>query len=148
MVSGPVQVLTRYHEKDITRIRSHVYGKKSKWTESVTVYDASSLYFYCLGYAMPSGKDAMVVNKKLFDQKRIAKFSKDILEAKVLGFAQVDIEIPNEVYDEFSEIVPLFVVHEILDRDISEEMKIYKEKTGRKTVNLFHWSVKLQNLFS
>ena len=29
---------------------------------------------------------------------------------------------------------PLFVVQEILDCDILEEMKIYKEKTGRKTV--------------
>ena len=29
---------------------------------------------------------------------------------------------------------PLFVVQKILDCDIPEEMKIYKEKTGRKTV--------------
>ena len=29
---------------------------------------------------------------------------------------------------------PLFVVQEIPDRDIHEEMKICKEKTGRKTV--------------
>ena len=40
---------------------------------------------------MSSGKDTLVVNKKLFDQKQIAKFSKDILKVKVLGFAQVDI---------------------------------------------------------
>ena len=30
MVGGPAQVFTRYHEKDITRIRSHVYGEKNK----------------------------------------------------------------------------------------------------------------------
>ena len=30
MVVGPAQVFTRYHEKDITRIRSHVHGEKSK----------------------------------------------------------------------------------------------------------------------
>ena len=29
MVGGPAQVLTRYHEKDITRIRSNVYGEKT-----------------------------------------------------------------------------------------------------------------------
>ena len=29
---------------------------------------------------------------------------------------------------------PLFVVQEIPDRNIPEEMKIYKEKTGRKIV--------------
>ena len=30
MVGGTAQVFTRYHEKNITRIRSHVYGEKSK----------------------------------------------------------------------------------------------------------------------
>ena len=32
-------------------------------------------------------------------------------------------------------MAPLFIVQEILYRDIPEEMKIYKEKTSRKTVN-------------
>ena len=32
MVGGPVQVFTRYHEKDIKHIRSRVYGEKSKLT--------------------------------------------------------------------------------------------------------------------
>ena len=83
---------------------------------------------------MPCGKDTLVVNKKPFDQKRIAKFSKDVLKGNVFGFAQVDIEVPDELYDKFSEMSPLFVVQEILDCSIPEEMKIYKEKTGRKTV--------------
>ena len=83
---------------------------------------------------MPCGKETLIVNNKLFDQKRFAKFSKDDSKEKVFGFAQVDIEVPDELYDKFSEVVPLFVVQEIPDRDIPEEMKIYKEKTGRKTV--------------
>ena len=32
MFGGPVQVFTRYHEKDITDIRSRVHGEKSKLT--------------------------------------------------------------------------------------------------------------------
>ena len=52
----------------------------------------------------------------------------------VFGFAQVDIEVPDKFYDKFSEMAPLFVVQEIPDCDIPEEMKIYKEKTGQKTV--------------
>ena len=134
MVGGPAQVFTRYYEKDITCIRSHVYGEKSKLTKGVIGYDANSLYLYCSGDVMPCGKDTLIVNKKPFDQKRIAKFSRDVLKGKVFGFAQVDIEVPDELYDKFSEVVPLFVVQEIPDRDIPEEMKIYKEKTGRKTV--------------
>ena len=31
-------------------------------------------------------------------------------------------------------MAPLFVVQEIPDRDIPEEMKIYKKRTGRKTM--------------
>ena len=111
-----------------------MYGEKSKLTKSVMGYDANSLYLYCSGAVMPCGKDMLIVNKKPFDQKRIAKFSKDVLKGKVFGFAQVDIEVPDELHDMFGEMSPLFVVQEILDRYIPEEMKIYKEKTGRKTV--------------
>ena len=134
MVGGPAQVFTRYHEKVITRIRSHVYGEKSKLTRDIIGYDANSLYLYFSGDVMPCGKDTLVVNKKPFDQKRIARFSKDILKEKVFGFTQVDIEVPDELHDKFSEMSPLFVVQEIPDRDIPDEIKIYKEKTGRKTV--------------
>ena len=47
---------------------------------------------------------------------------------------QVGIEVPDEFYDKFSEMAPLFVVQEILDRDILEKMKVFKEKNGWKTV--------------
>ena len=68
MVGGPAHVFTRYHEKDITRIRSHVYGEKSKLTKGVIGYDANSLYLYCSGDIMPCVKDTLVINKKPFDQ--------------------------------------------------------------------------------
>ena len=72
MVEGPVQVLLRYHEKDITRIRPHVYGEKSKLTKGAIGYDANSLYLYRSGNVLPCG--TLVLNKKPFDQKRIVKF--------------------------------------------------------------------------
>ena len=73
---------------------------------------------------MPCSKDKLVVNEKPFDQKRIAKFSKDVLKGKVFGFTQVDIEVPDELYEKFSEMAPLFVVQEILDCNILKEMNI------------------------
>ena len=94
--------------------------------------DANALYLYCSGDVVPCGKDTLVVNKKLFDQKRIVKFSRNVLKGKAFGFAQVDIEVPDELYDKFSEMSPLFFVPEIPDRDIPKEMKIYEYKTGRK----------------
>ena len=111
-----------------------MYGEKSKLTKDVMGYDANGLYLYCSGDLMSCGKDTVVVNKKPLDQKRIAKFSKDVLKGKVFGLAQVDIEVPDELYDKFSDMAPVFVVQEIPDCDIPDEMKTYKEKTGRKTV--------------
>ena len=67
MVGGPTQVLTRYHEKDTTRIRCYVYGEKRKLTKSIIGYDANALYLYCSRDVMPCGKDTLVVNEKLFD---------------------------------------------------------------------------------
>ena len=62
MVGGPAQVFTRYHEKDITRIRSHVYEGKSKLTKGVIGYEANALYLYCSDDVMLCGKDTLVVN--------------------------------------------------------------------------------------
>ena len=47
---------------------------------------------------------------------------------------QVDIEVPDEVYNNFREMAPMFVVQEICDHDIPEEIQMYKEKSDRKTV--------------
>ena len=110
MVGGPAQVFTRYHERVITRIRSHVYGEKSKLTKGVIGFDANSLYLYCSGDVMLCGKGRLLVNKKPFDQKRIVKFSKGVLKQKVFGFVQVDIEVSDELYDKFSEMAPVLVV--------------------------------------
>ena len=92
-----------------------MYEEKTKWSKGVNKigYDANSLYLYCSGDEMPCGKDTLVVNKKPFDQKRIAKFSKDVLKRKVFGFVQVDIEVPDKLYDRFSEMSPLFVNQEM-----------------------------------
>ena len=83
---------------------------------------------------MPCGKDTLVVNEKPFDQKGIAKFFKDVLKGKALGFAQIDIGVTEEIYGKFSEMAPLFVVQEISDCNVSKEMNICKDTTGRKTI--------------
>ena len=101
MVGGPVQVFTRYYEKDITRIRSHVYEEKRKFTRGIIVYGANSSFVYSSGNVMLCSKDRLVVNKKPFHKIRIVKFSKDVLKGKVIGFAQVDIEVPDKLYDKF-----------------------------------------------
>ena len=71
MVGEPAHVFTRCHEKDIARIKSHVYGKNRKLTKGVIGYDANGSYLYSSGDVMPCVKDTLVANKKPFDQKRI-----------------------------------------------------------------------------
>ena len=92
IVGWPAQAFTRYHEKDITRIRPHVYGEKRKLTKSLIAYDANSLYLYYSDEVMPCGKETLVVNKKLFDQKRITNF---FLEEQFLGLRRLTLKYPT-----------------------------------------------------
>ena len=108
--------------------------KKANGRKKIIGYDANSLYLYCSGDVMPCGKETLIVNEKSFDQKRIAKLSQGVLEGKGFGFALVDIEGTDELYEKLSEIVPLLFVQEIPEFNIPEEISIYKEKTGRKTI--------------
>ena len=133
MIGGPAIVFCRYHEKDVTRIRSHIYTN-GKLCKKLIGYDANSLYLYCSGLDMPCGKETLIINKKPYVEKHIKKFCKTVLNDTLFGFAQVDIEVPDELYEKFSEMSPLFVVREIPDECIPEYMKKYKKATGRKTV--------------
>lgn len=133
MVGGPAQFYTGYRGKEIKRIRKKQWRKK-KFTKGVIGYDANALYLYCSGNVMPCRKDTLVVKETPFDQKRIAKCSTDVLEQKVFEVAHADIELPDELYNKFIEMAPVFVVQEISDYNVPKGMKIYKEKSGRKTI--------------
>ena len=132
MVGGTAQVFTRYHEKDVTYIRSHI--ERAKKCKKFIGYDANALYLYCSGDVMLCAKDKLTVIKKPYDEVQIQTFEKNVLENKFFGFAQVDIEVPHNLKDKFSEMPPLFVVDEIPDNCIPEEMKLYTKLTGRKTI--------------
>ena len=132
MAGGPAQVFTRYHGKDVTYIRSHI--GREKLCKKIIGYDANALYLYCSGDVMPCGKDKLTVIEKRYDKTQIQTFERNVLEDKFFGFAQVDIEVPHNLKDKFSEMPPLFVANEIPDNCIPEEMKLYKKVTGRKTI--------------
>ena len=128
MVGGPTEVFTRYHEKDVT------YIEREKLCKKVIGYDANALYLYCSGDVMPCGKDKLTVSEKPYDKLQIQTFERNVLEDKFFGFAQVVIEVPHNLKEKFSEMPLLFVVDEIPDNCIPEEMKLYKKLTGRKTI--------------
>ena len=89
---GQCKFLQAIMKKTSKRIRSHVYEKKSKLTKGVIGYDANALCLYCSGDVMPCGKDTLVVNKNPFDQKRIAKLSKDVLKGNFLGLHRLTLK--------------------------------------------------------
>ena len=133
MIGGPSIVFCRYHEKNITNIRSHLYTNP-KPCQKIIGYDANSLYLYCMGQDMPCGKEELIMYEEPYDIEHINQFNQAVKNSELFGFAQVDIKVPDKLYDKFSEMSPLFVTDGVGDKQIPKYMEDYKEKTGRKTI--------------
>ena len=130
MVGGPAIVFTRYHKSGKTRIRAHIYGRNGKKCRTILGYDANALYLYCSGQVMPCGKERLEQVSSPKSKRTIERLNNKVLNDSLFGFAQVDIEVPEELYDKFSEMAPLFVVGEI--SEVPEYMKQYQKDTGRE----------------
>ena len=131
MVGGPAIVFCRYHKRGKTKIRSHIYGRKGKKCKCILGYDANALYLYCSGQLMPLGKEKLVKVQNPTSQRNIERFNKKVLNDSLFGFAQVDIEVPEELKDRFSEMAPRFLLW-IKITEVPKYMEKYREETGRK----------------
>jgi hypothetical protein len=100
----------------------------------VVGYDENSLYLYCSGQDMPCGKEQYIEVEEPTNPEFIEKICKNILDDKLFGFCQVDIQVPKHLKEKFSEFSPLFVVDTIPEELVPEHMKKYQEDTGRKTL--------------
>jgi hypothetical protein len=65
----------------------------------------------------PTGKHEHILNCNLDQSKE------DILNDKLFGFVQVDIETPIHLKEKFSEMCPIFMNAEIKFEDIGEYMQ-------------------------
>ena len=80
---------------------------------------------------MPCGKEEYVETslkescKELCDQ---------VLRGELFGFLQVDIHVPDELIDKFSEFCLLFIVDTIPNKLIPRHMHEYQESTGQKAI--------------
>ena len=153
MIGGPSIVFCRHAEARVSKIRSHIYrgseaGAKlradAKTCRSVHGLDANSLYLFCSGQEMPCGKE------KVFkcNPGEKDKLIQNVLNDKLFGFFQVDIEVPErqrsrgeaqsgeaeQLREHFSEFSPLFVISEVPEDQIPQHMKDYKINTGRKMI--------------
>ena len=148
MIGGPSIVFCRYAEAGVSQIRSHIYsdseaGAKAlrpeqsselrayaKTCRAVLGLDANSLYLFCSGQEMPCGKE------KVFqaNPEEKDKLIQNVLNDKLFGFFQVDIEVPEQLLDKFSEFSPLFILSEVRENQIPQHMQDYKINTGRKKI--------------
>ena len=130
MIGGPSIVFCRYAEAGVSKIRSHIYSEKAKTCRSVHGLDWNSLYLFCSGQEMPCGKEK-VFKCNPEEQDEIIQ---NVLNDKLFGFFEVDIEVPEQKRKRFSEFCPLFVISEVPEDKIPQHMKDYKINTGRKMI--------------
>ena len=138
MIGGPSVVFCRYAEAGVSKIRSHIYSDSgaganqadAKTCRAVQGLDANSLYLFCSGQEMPCGKE------KVFhcDPEERDEIIQNVLNDKLFGFFEVDIEVPEQKRKRFSEFCPLFVISEVPEDQIPQHMKDYKINTGRKMI--------------
>ena len=135
MIGGPSIVFCRHAEAGVSKIRSHIYRgsdreEDAKTCRSVQGLDANSLYLFCSGQEMPCGKE------KVFhcDPEERDEIIQNVLNDKLFGFFEVDIEVPEQKRKRFSEFCPLFVISEVPEDQIPQHMKDYKINTGRKMI--------------
>ena len=147
MIGGPSIVFCRYAEAGVSKIRSHIYSEKAKTCRSVHGLDSNSLYLFCSGQEMPCGKEKVFkCNTEAKPEQRPKGRSKalssaeqdeiiqNVLNDKLFGFFEVDIEVPEQKRKRFSEFCPLFVISEVPEDQIPQHMKDYKINTGRKMI--------------
>ena len=137
MIGGPSIVFCRHAEAGVSKIRSHIY-EDAKACRSVLGLDANSLYLFCSGQEMPCGKEKVFKcnpeAKPEQSSEEQDEIIQNVLNDKLFGFFEVDIEVPEQKRKRFWEFCPLFVISEVPEDQIPQHMKDYKINTGRKMI--------------
>ena len=129
VVGGPSLVFTRKHVAGETRIRSHQY-EDAKVCRRILGYDANSLYPSTMMKEMPCGPGYV---KSYDNPEAYARvFPQFLWTEEWFGFAEVDIEVPEELWPEFEEFPPLFINRGVPDSEVPQHMHDYLQQSGRK----------------
>ena len=104
VVGGPSLVFTREHEVGVTKIRSHRIAEP-RFCKNIVGYDANALYLSTMLRDMPCGKGRVVHYN---NEAAAPILTQRLKEEKWFGFAEVDIEIPKNLYPKFEEMCPFF----------------------------------------
>ena len=129
VVGGPSLVFTRKHVAGETRIRSHQY-EDARLCRRILGYDANSLYPSTMMKEMPCGPGYV---KSYDNPEAYARvFPQFLWTEEWFGFAEVDIEVPEELWPEFEEFPPLFINRGVPDSAVPQHMHNYLQQSGRK----------------
>ena len=129
VVGGPSLVFTRRHVAGETRIRSHQY-EDARLCRRILGYNANSLYPSTMMKEMPCGPGYV---KSYDNPEAYARvFPQFLWMEEWFGFAEVDIEVPEELWPEFEEFPPLFINRGVPDSAVPQHMHDYLQQSGRK----------------
>ena len=129
VVGGLSLVFTRKHVVGETSIHSHQY-EDARLVRRILGYDANSLYPSTMMKEMPCGPGLVTTYQHPEAAARV--FPQLIYSKEWFGFAEVDIEVPRELWSEFEEFPPLFVNRSIPDNLVPKHMHDYLKHSGCK----------------
>ena len=129
VVGGPSLVFTRKHVAGETRIRSH-QCEDARLAKRILGYDANSLYPSTMMKEMPCGPGFVTTYNHPEAFARI--LPQLICSEEWFGFAEVDIEVPEELWTEFEEFPPLFINRSVPDNVVPQHMHDYLQQSRRK----------------
>ena len=128
VVGGPSLVFTRKHVAGETRIRSHKYDL-ARIVKRILGFDANSLYPSTMAKVMPCGKEFV---EHYEDSVQAARdLIPRMYSKRWFGFAEVDIEVPQDLWEKFEEFPPSFINQSVGAEGIPQHMKDYLATSNR-----------------
>ena len=121
-------MFTRKHVAGKTRIRSHKY-EEANIVQRILGFDANGLYLGTMAKDMPCGKEWIIHYKNL--EQAAQELIPLTNSGSWFGFAEVDIEVPQELWPKFEEFPPLFKNQSVGATGIPQYVKDYLAKSGR-----------------
>ena len=128
VVGGPSLVFTRKHVAGQTRIRSYKY-EEARVTKRLLGFDANSLYPSTMLHEMPCGPGR--VSHYQDPWQAAQKLPLKLVTGQWFGFAEVDIEVPPDLWEKFEEFPPFFINQVVPAAGVPQHMKDYLRGSGR-----------------
>ena len=139
VVEGPSIVFTRYHEAGITKIRDHQI-ENPRLCKNILGYDTNALHLSTMLREMPCGKELVVhhtdgYTKQRQKERAVEWLVQSLKDATWFGFAEVDIEIPEDLRPKFEKMCPFSHNKELPVEAVPKQMIDYLQRTGKTRGN-------------